>query len=93
MSNRTPLTGRLLQQPDPAPLRRFALYDSGQPCLDHHAPYTGSVSCTGVLQCTLCGTRWNPETGKHIGAGQVHDGSREDPEIPRFGAGDPWYDV
>lgn len=62
-NNRTPLTGRPLEQPEPAPLRADALFDSDQPCIEHHAPFTGRVPCTGVLRCSLCRTEWDPGTG------------------------------
>jgi hypothetical protein len=61
--NRTPLTGVPLEQPEPPPLRKFALYGRDHPCVEHHAHYTGTVPCTGVLRCTFCGTEWDPETG------------------------------
>lgn len=63
-SNRTPLTGQPLEQPSPPPLRRFAMFDADQPCTGHHAPFTGRIPCTGVLWCSLCGTRWDPDTGR-----------------------------
>jgi hypothetical protein len=53
-----------LEQPDPPPLRRFALFDADQPCTDHQAAYTGAIPCTGPLRCYLCGTEWDPDTGK-----------------------------
>jgi hypothetical protein len=65
-NNQTPLTGQPLEQPSPAPLRKWAMYYRDQPCTEHHAPFTGSLPCTGALQCTLCGTRWDPDTGKLI---------------------------
>lgn len=63
-SNRTPLTGRPLEQPVPAPLRVLAVFDRDQPCTEHHAPFTGRVPCTGALRCTLCLTSWDPDTGQ-----------------------------
>jgi hypothetical protein len=68
-NNRTPLTGQPLEQPDPAPLRKFALYYRDEPCTEHHAPFTGSIPCTGVLQCSLCGSQWDPDTGKLLRSG------------------------
>lgn len=83
MSNTTPLTGQPLRQPVPAPLRIGAVFDRDQPCTEHHAPYTGTIPCTGVLRCSLCGTEWDPETGEllRLAAGQ--------PPSVLFGVGTP----
>jgi len=64
MNNRTPF-GKPLQMPQPPPLRAYAMYDAGDPCLDHSVAYTGSIPCTGVLRCHLCGCCWN-EDGKYL---------------------------
>jgi len=61
-----PLTGVQLEQPDPAPLRRFAIFDSDQSCVEHDPAYSGAVPCTGDLRCRLCGTAWD-EQGRVIG--------------------------
>jgi hypothetical protein len=63
-SNRTPLTGQPLEQPDPPPLRVLAVFDADQPCTEHHAPFTGRMPCTGVLRCSMCLTEWDPDTGR-----------------------------
>lgn len=65
-TNRTPLTGQPLEQPDPAPLRVNAIWDRDKPCTEHHAPYAGRIPCTGVLRCSLCLTEWDPVTGALI---------------------------
>jgi hypothetical protein len=64
--NRTPLTGRPLEQPDPAPLRVNAVWNSGQPCTEHQVAYSGGVPCTGALRCTLCLCLWEPGTGAFL---------------------------
>lgn len=64
MSNRTPLTGLPLEQPDPAPRRIHVTWEMDYPCITHFAPYTGTIPCTGVLRCVYCGTEWDPDTGK-----------------------------
>jgi hypothetical protein len=83
MTNTTPLTGQPLEQPVPAPLRILAVFDKDQPCTEHHAPYTGTIPCTGDLRCSLCGTEWHPETGRllRLSAGQ--------PPSVLFGEGTP----
>jgi hypothetical protein len=72
--NRTPLGGHPLEQPDPAPLRVFALYDADKPCTEHSVAYTGRIPCTGAVRCYICGTEWEPTTGrllKRAGGGHV----------------------
>lgn len=65
-SSTHPLTGIVLRDPDPAPLRVWAMYDADKPCTKHNVAYTGQIPCTGMLRCYLCGTTWNddgnPET-------------------------------
>lgn len=67
MANRHGMTGAPLQQPDPEPLRRFAAFDSDQPCREHSTAYSGSMPCTGDYRCYLCGTVWDDD-GKVLGA-------------------------
>lgn len=61
-----PLTGITLRQPCPAPLRIRAIWDADKPCLQHAVAYSGSVPCTGAIQCYICETTWDdngtPET-------------------------------
>lgn len=66
MSNRHGLTGAVLQQPDPPPLRKFAAFDRDQPCEVHSTGYSGTVPCTGDYRCRLCGTAWD-DNGNVIG--------------------------
>ena len=68
-NNMTPLTGLPLEQPSPSPKRIYALFDREGPCVNHHAPFRGAIPCTGVLQCTVCASQWEPDTGNLIRAG------------------------
>ncbi len=61
-----PLTGIVLRQPDPAPLRTLAVFDRDQPCIDHAVAYTGSVPCTGALRCYICLTTWDDDGNPRI---------------------------
>ena len=60
-NNRHPMTGAALQQPDPAPLRVWALADRDKPCTEHIAAYTGAIPCTGAYRCQACGTTWDEQ--------------------------------
>lgn len=51
--------------------RRFAIFRPEATCNhgwfagDHTAvSYNGRVPCTGMLRCALCGTQWDPDTGR-----------------------------
>lgn len=66
--NRTPF-GIPLEMPSPSPLRVNAVFDSDMPCLEHQVAYTGNVPCTGVLQCSLCLSEWEPDDGRYLGKG------------------------
>jgi hypothetical protein len=68
--NRTPF-GRPIELPDITPLRVNAIFDSESPCLDHQLAYTGSIPCTGVLQCSLCLSRWD-DNGEYLGRRKIH---------------------
>ena len=65
-NNRTPF-GTPLEMPVNPPLRVNVVFNSAEPCLDHATAYTGSIPCTGVLRCSLCGCRWDPDNGKYLG--------------------------
>jgi hypothetical protein len=66
VANRTPLTGVPLEQPDPDPLCVNALLPAhrNEPCVTHAVHFKGRMPCTGPLVCSMCGTEWNPDTGR-----------------------------
>lgn len=72
--NRHGITGAVLQQPDPPPLRKFAIWDSDKPCEVHSTAYMGNMPCTGDYACHLCGTVWD-DNGNVIG----QRGARREP--------------
>lgn len=57
--NRHGMTDAPLQQPSPAPLRIFAMFDRDAECTEHQPAYSGHIPCTGAYRCVLCGTAWD----------------------------------
>lgn len=48
----------LVDKPKDECPRTLALYKPGVPMgTDHHYSWSGSMPCTGVLRCTMCGKR------------------------------------
>ena len=78
------LTGAPLQQPDPAPLRVFAVFDKNDPCVQHSTGYEGEVPCTGDYRCSLCGTVWD-EDGKVLATGVKRPARRPAPPARKAG--------
>jgi len=64
--NDNTFNGVALKQPEEPPRRRFSMWHSHDPCIDHMVAYTGAIPCTGALRCRICGTEWDPDTGELI---------------------------